>query len=373
MRKKRNRRDGPRAADWGFIEFQIDWSFANRSLVKPVNPVITLKHIGDSCAVSKATVSLALRDDPRIPEVTRLRIKKMAAKLGYQMNPLVSAHSAYVRTARESKSTTVLGYLTNWAASAQPASNLVNQRCLSGMHARAKELGYRVDVFQLLEQGLTERRLSRILAARNIMGVVVADLAKAHSELDLDWQNVASVAIGYGLRAPLIHRVCHDQYASMRLLLTELTALGYKRIGLAMEHRQDERTNNLILAAYLAHQYQHGNAALPPLLPVDWNQTALVAWYKRQKPDIIVSVLDDVVTWLRDAGISVPGQVGFASVCVLKAEGAGIFQDFEAIGAAAVNLLVSQLYTNQRGLPEHPQTNLILGSWRAGKTIRADR
>lgn len=335
--------------------------------------MITLKHIGDSCAVSKATVSLALRDDPRIPEETRTRIKQAAAKLGYRMNPLVSAHSAYVRTARESKTTTVLGYLTNWASSAQPASNLVNQRCLAGMHARAKELGYRVDHFQLLERGLTERRLSRILQARNIMGVVVADLAKAHSELDLDWQNVASVAIGYGLRSPLIHRVCHDQYGSMRLLLTELTALGYKRIGLAMEHRQDERTNNLILAAYLAHQHQQGAALIAPLLPVEWNQAALVKWYRKQKPDIIVSVLDDVVTWLRDAGVSVPDQVGFASVCVLKADGVGIYQHFEAIGEAAVNLLVSQLYTNQRGLPEHPQTNLILGSWRPGKSVRAPK
>lgn len=335
--------------------------------------MITLKHIGDSCAVSKATVSLALRDDPRIPEETRTRIKQAAAKLGYRMNPLVSAHSAYVRTARESKTTTVLGYLTNWASSAQPASNLVNQRCLAGMHARAKELGYRVDHFQLLERGLTERRLSRILQARNIMGVVVADLAKAHSELDLDWQNVASVAIGYGLRSPLIHRVCHDQYGSMRLLLTELTALGYKRIGLAMEHRQDERTNNLILAAYLAHQHQQGAAPIAPLLPVEWNQATLVKWYRKQKPDIIVSVLDDVVAWLRDAGISVPDQVGFASVCVLKADGVGIYQHFEAIGEAAVNLLVSQLYTNQRGLPEHPQTNLILGSWRPGKSVRAPK
>ncbi len=335
--------------------------------------MITLKHIGDSCAVSKATVSLALRDDPRIPEETRTRIKQAAAKLGYRMNPLVSAHSAYVRTARESKTTTVLGYLTNWASSAQPASNLVNQRCLAGMHARAKELGYRVDHFQLLERGLTERRLSRILQARNIMGVVVADLAKAHSELDLDWQNVASVAIGYGLRSPLIHRVCHDQYGSMRLLLTELSALGYKRIGLAMEHRQDERTNNLILAAYLAHQHQQGSAPIAPLLPVEWNQATLVKWYRKQKPDIIVSVLDDVVTWLRDAGISVPDQVGFASVCVLKADGVGIYQHFEAIGEAAVNLLVSQLYTNQRGLPEHPQTNLILGSWRLGKSVRAPK
>jgi LacI family transcriptional regulator len=332
--------------------------------------VITLKNIGDSCAVSKATVSLALRDDPRIPEATRARVKQAAAKLGYRMNPLVSAHSSYVRTSKQSKTTTVLGYLTNWATSAQPASNLVNERCLSGMHARAAELGYRVDHFQLLEPGLTERRLSRILAARNIVGVVVADLAKAHSELDLDWQNVASVAIGYGLRFPLIHRVCHDQYGSMRLLLSKLTSLGYKRIGLAMEHRQDERTNNLILAAYLAHHHQAGNAPVVPLLSREWDKPTLVKWYRKNKPDIIVSVLDDVVTWLRDAGISVPAQVGFASVCVLKTEGAGIYQHFESIGAAAVQSLVSQLYANQRGLPQHPQTTLILGSWQAGKSVR---
>lgn len=332
--------------------------------------MITLKHIGDSCDVSKATVSLALRDAPSIPETTRQRIKAAAARLGYRMNPLVSAHSAYVRTARKSKTTSVLGYLTNWASSAQPASNLVNQRCLAGMHAQAKELGYRVDQFQLLEQGLTERRLSRILSARNIMGVVVADLAKAHSELDLDWQNVASVAIGYGLRAPAIHRVCHDQHGSMRRLLAELTALGYRRIGLAMEHRQDERTNHLILSAALAHQHQHGNVPLPPLLPTDWNREVFLKWYRQHRPDVVVSVLDEVVGWLEDAGVEVPADTGFASVCVLKSKGSGIYQHFEAIAAAAIDLLVSQLHTNQRGLPEYPQTNSILGSWQPGTTVR---
>src|SRR5690606_24556736 len=124
-------------------------------LTKPVERVITLQHIAADCEVSKATVSLALRDAPSIPETTRHRIKAAATRLGYRMNPLVSAHCAYVRTARQSKATSVLGYLTNWASSAQPASTLVNQRCLAGMHAKAKELGYRVDQFQLLEQGLT--------------------------------------------------------------------------------------------------------------------------------------------------------------------------------------------------------------------------
>lgn len=353
------------------MALEIDHPPPNFPFVKSVNPVITLKDIGDACGVSKATISLALRDDPRIPETTRVRVKQAAERLGYQMNPLVSAHSTYVRTGRRNKTTTVLGYLTNWGPPAQAASKFVNQLCLAGMDARAKELGYRVDHFQLLERGLTERRLSRILAARSILGVVIADLAKAHHELDLDWEHVASVAIGYGLRAPLIHRVCHDQYGSMRLLLTQLTQLGYRRIGLAMEHRQDERTNHLILAAYLAHQHDYGNAPVTPLLPEDWNKAVLLRWYRKGKPDVIVSVLDDVVGWLRDDGIAVPEQVGFASVCALKETSSGIHQHFEAIGAAAVELLASQLYTNQRGLPLHPQTNLILGSWRLGKTLRS--
>ncbi|WP_138223358.1 hypothetical protein [Nibricoccus aquaticus] len=80
-------------------------------------------------------------------------------------------------------------------------------------------------------------------------------------------------------------------------------------------------------------------------------------------------MLDDVGGWLRDDGVNIANRVDFASVCALKADRAGIFQHFEAIGAA-VDQLVSQLHTNKRGLPEHPATNLILGSWRLGESVR---
>lgn len=286
------------------------------------------------------------------------------------MNPLVAAHSAYVRSARHSKSQLILGYLTDWTASAQPMSTLINERCLTGMHKRAAELGYRVDQFQLPKPGVSERRLSRILSARSIMGIVVSNPAKADNALDLDWQNVASVAIGHELRSPPLHRVFHDQYGSMRMLLSELTTLGYKRIGLAMENRHDERTNNLISAAYLAHQSQQRNAPIPPLLPVEWTKDVFMKWYHRHKPDAVVSALDDVVRWLRNDRVPVPEKVGFASICVLKPKSSGIHQHFEAIGAAAVNLLVSQLHTNQRGVPKHPQAIQILGSWQPGATVR---
>lgn len=331
----------------------------------------TLETIGKLCGVSKATVSLALRGHPKIPEATRKRIQETAQKTGYRMNPLVSAHAAYIRTTRRPKNITVLGYLTNWLKTAQPASKLVNQRCLTGAGKRAEQLGYRIDQFQILDPGMTEQRLSNILEARGIHGVLIGDLARATKELDLKWANLSCVAMGYGMRSPQVHRVCHDQYASMRLLLSELHALGYRRIGLAMEHRQDERAGNLILAGFLAHRRQHSDSKrIEPLLPESWTKGQFLKWYHKMKPDVVVSVLDDVLEWLREDGVNVPGDVGFASVCTFNKETSGIVQHFEEHGAAAVDMLVGQIHLNNHGLPEHPQSSLIMGSWQQGATVR---
>lgn len=336
--------------------------------------MITLQQVGDKCGFSKATVSLALRGHPRIPEATRVKIQKAAEKAGYRVNPFVSAHAAYVRTARRPKGGSVLAYLTNWRENALPASKHVNKLSFDGAGRRAAELGYRLEQFQLLDPGMTGRRLSRILATRGILGVIVADLSRATDHLDLEWENLACVTIGYGMRSPQVHRVCHDQYNSMRLLLSELQALGCRRVGLAMEYRQDERANNLILAALLAHRRLHrDNTRIEPLLPEKWDRREFLAWYREHRPDVVVSVLDDVIGWLREDGVSVPGDVGFASVCSFDRETSGIVQHFGVIGAAAVDMLVGQLHLNSRGLPEHPQSSLIPGSWRAGATVGARR
>ena len=51
----------------------------------------TLEDVALKAGVHRTTVSLALREHPRIPAATRMRIKAIAAKLGYRINPLVSA------------------------------------------------------------------------------------------------------------------------------------------------------------------------------------------------------------------------------------------------------------------------------------------
>ncbi len=47
----------------------------------------TLRDIAEACAMDVSTVSRALRDDPRVSNVTRQRIKKLAGDMGYRPNP----------------------------------------------------------------------------------------------------------------------------------------------------------------------------------------------------------------------------------------------------------------------------------------------
>ena len=60
----------------------------------------TLSDIARQVGYSKNTVSLALRGDRQIPEETREKIRKAAAKLGYQPNAVVSHLMAQLRASR---------------------------------------------------------------------------------------------------------------------------------------------------------------------------------------------------------------------------------------------------------------------------------
>ncbi len=56
-----------------------------------MEPKATLDDVARSAGVHRTTVSLALRNHPRIPQATRDRVKQIANDLGYRINPLVSA------------------------------------------------------------------------------------------------------------------------------------------------------------------------------------------------------------------------------------------------------------------------------------------
>jgi LacI family transcriptional regulator len=52
---------------------------------------------------------------------------------------------------------------------------------------------------------------------------------------------------------------------------------------------------------------------------------------------------------------------------------AGIDQNANLVGEAAVDLLIGQLQRNERGLPDYPKTTLVGGTWVDGASVRPRR
>ena len=73
--------------------------------------VPTQRDVASRLGISNATVSLALRDHPRIPVTTRERIKRMADEMGYQPIPMLRILSNYKNS---SKQRARLLILINW-------------------------------------------------------------------------------------------------------------------------------------------------------------------------------------------------------------------------------------------------------------------
>jgi LacI family transcriptional regulator len=76
------------------------------------------------------------------------------------------------------------------------------------------------------------------------------------------------------------------------------------------------------------------------------------------------------VGWLRAAGAHVPSDVAYADLDVPADDGsvAGIYQDAEGIGSAAIDLVAGQLLRHERGLPERPKAISIESRWVDGAT-----
>lgn len=335
-----------------------------------------MKHVAEAAGVSVMTVSLALRRAPSIPPETRERVLAMAEKLGYRRNPLVSVLMADLRGRKaRGPEAHVIAYVESYPPGGprQQAESLLRFR--KGVLAGAAKHGFGVQIFRLGEGGLSEARLEQVLDARGIRGVVFSPFPQTGSGLTQGWQNHALAALGHSLARPPLHRAVNHQAHSIRLALAELQALGYRRIGLVIRRHEDERTERNWLSSVLLAQHDAAGTkvSFPLLLAEKIERSALVAWVKRERPEVVVTTEQEVWAIIRRVRVENGARgrrVGFAHLHLTPdvAEFSGIDQNNERVGEAAVDLVVEQLHGNAFGVPQMPKTVLIEGRWVAGTT-----
>ena len=333
----------------------------------------TLQTIADAAGVSRMTVSYALRNDPRLAEATRRRIQELARRLDYRPNPHIAVLMSHLRATRPAKVRATLAFLTT----AYPPGSWRNYpytgEIIQGAIDHARELGYQLDEFCLEEPGMTGDRLSDILAARGIRGLLIGKQLHPGADLALRWERFSCVALGYSVRSPMLHRVCTDCIQAVTLAANELRRRGYRRVGYVTLDDLEERNDHLHAAGFLLSQQPVPAAARVPLLCLAARDKAVFAqWLQRHRPDAVLSFDPQVRGWLQELGGRVPDDVAYVNLIKMGAMGdcAHVAQPGKVIGASAVDLMVGQFHRNETGVPTHPKTVLIQGTWVDGASVQ---
>ena len=344
---------------------------------------VTLADVARKAGVHVTTVSLAMRNHPRLPEETRRRLQDLAEKLGYRPDPLLRALVAYRTRASEKRSTPTLAYITNWHTRLGWKKVTAHPDFYAGAEATADQLGYKLEHFWVREPGMTQGRLSRMLYSRGINGLIIASHGREMGDvLDFDWDHFSAVKIDYFPHKPVLHNVTNNQCDIVRLAIQKVVAAGYQRIGFAMHRGWDHTVDHLWTAGFLCEQQHFAPAnqipahIFPAPLPVEaWfneGETPVEAefepfkkWMKHYRPDVIISKGSFVLPLLKRLGLHIPRDVAFVDVFQEEADSstAGVRQNHRTVGMVAVEILAGQLQHNKFGIPEIPTTTFVEGTW----------
>jgi len=339
----------------------------------------TLTDIARALGYSKNTVSLALRGSREIPPATRDRVRAEAERIGYRANAVVSQLMAQLRSARRNSLQAKLALVN---ANTDPHALRLHPTIpgyVEGCRQRAESLGYDFDPFWLHDPELTAERWLRILAARGIKGLVLVGLMDTNhlpAALAPVWQHLPCVVTGVRTRDPALSYACVDHYHLALAAFERAVALGYQRPGLVLDDVIDALVERRFSAGYLA-----GQRRLPPgrHLPVfgDVNgperADAFGAWLERHRPDVIFTLYNSVLGWLEAAGRRIPADLGVIQLewRAARPEIAGMNQHSRVVGAAAVDMVVSQIHANEVGVQAYPRATLIGATWVDGPSVRA--
>lgn len=336
---------------------------------------VSMKDLAQRAKCSVNTVSLALRDSPRISTGTRERVQKLARQMGYRPNPLISA---LVSTRRKASEQTI-ALLTKFAEPFHVvrSTRLFESELYRGIEEKAAELGFRVEEFATAVPGApSAERLTGILRARGIRGVLLFPSGDIDVGFpDLDWQHFAVVAAGFHANQWPVHRTAMDQGRSVELCLAHLTALGFRRIGFGLTRVLDPRWNYAASGRFLVWQ-----ASQPKRNLVPWiesadefpSEEALEKWLLKHRPDAVIvfnaGYADGVERLNKKHGLEVVPVV-IAATTRDDLPGAPARPDL--LGRTSISVLARELYLNHFGIPAVPEVTLVSSQWRDGTRLAA--
>lgn len=313
------------------------------------------------------TVSRALRGGKNVEAGLRERIVETAEEMGYRPDPEIAKLMTHMRQARGVTEPRTLAFVWAERSSRETGRWSWSQQLVMGAQRQAERLGFQLEEFHLGARGMTGRRLSDILEARGIPGFILSPLvSRSRGHVSMAWEKFCSVVIGLGYARPQLHRVHHHHFLGMMTALRMLKKQGYKRIGFYCGSTINERMFRAWSASFLAHHPLTKPGELLALRKV-LSRNDFQQWLKKAEPEVVIDGGHLVKDWLEGMAEGCrPMHVSLGWRADMPEVG-GIDQQADVLGAAAVDLLVTQYQQNERGIPESPRIVMTEGVWRAAE------
>jgi len=338
-----------------------------------------MSDLARAAGVSKNTISLALRNDRQIPPATRKRIAALAKKFGYRKNAVVAHLMTELRRARTPRFHSTLALVNAHRDPAAVHAHPTIPTYVEGCRRRADDLGYVLDEFWLHDPTLTAPRLTQVLRARGIQGLVLIGLMRDNRLPDCFaslWEEFPTVVTGVRTQNPALSFASTDHYLLALATFRKCLELGYTRPALVLDPDIDRLVDGRFSAGVQSAQLDLPRArrtkALYPAASPGTGSTVFRKWLRREKPDVILTLYNTIRHWLEQDGWAVPNDIGLVQLewRATSPDWAGMNQHNDVVGATAIEMLVGMIQNNERGIPEFPRATLIGSSWVDGDTVR---
>jgi len=334
---------------------------------------VTMEDVAKAAGVTQATVSMALRKNPKISQATQEYVARIASELGYRSDGTISMLMGRIRQAKPINYRSTLGLLIPHSQQ-QFIENETFGRYLEGATKRADELGFGMEKFWIQDPMISAKRLRDILTARSIEGLIIFPM-EFPGILEMDFSGFAVSTIGYTVSGIQVHRAVTAHYEAMVTILDKIARAGYSRPGLVLDCSLNDRIERKWLAAFLA--YRSGNRTNEKSAPFLLTNHAddgsdFQEWFKSEDIDLLIAANLPAKRWLdtNDTNQSKNPDLVYLGERYSDPEIATVNEHSAHVGAVAVDIVVDQLNRNELGLPKHPQVVEVMGLWEKGKSLK---
>jgi DNA-binding LacI/PurR family transcriptional regulator len=324
----------------------------------------TLSEIATALDISKCTVSLALRDSPKVKPGTVERVKAKAAELGYKPHPRFRTLATMRWEKGVSREETIAIVLSS-REEVNPRSGWIHAE------PRAAEMGYRTEFFALKDYP-SLKRLRDVIYHRGITGVYFPQYCQIPAEPGIDWNDFAAVAVGDRNEHLGVDLVRPNPFDSVSLAWRKMREHGWRRIGGFFPH-DPEGASNFDVKRVAAFEYWQKRELEPeeriPVLESDvMDVAAFREWYAEHRPEALISLLNAV--YLQPEYLEgFDPKPAFVAVKGARDSVSGCPNNHEQIQADAIDWLDQKIRRGFFGSSSSRAVHVIAPLWHAGESL----